>query len=77
MKQNCIKSNRLTLPKMGDVKIILHRPIPDGFKIKTGHIVKAADGYYVTCYKMNQYQQSALISTLIYLLVLIWDSNTF
>src|SRR4028119_1379258 len=48
MKQNCIKSNRITLPKIGDVKIILHRPIPDGFKIKTGHIVKAADGYYVT-----------------------------
>jgi putative transposase len=48
LKQDCIKSNRITLPKIGDVKIILHRPIPDGFKIKTGQIAKAADGYYVT-----------------------------
>jgi putative transposase len=48
MKQDCIKVNRITLPKMGDVKMILHRPIPDGFKIKTAQIIKAADGYYVT-----------------------------
>jgi putative transposase len=48
MKQDCIKDNRITLPKIGDVKIILHRPIPDGFKIKTAQVVKAADGYYVT-----------------------------
>ena len=48
MKQDCIKGNRITLPKIGDVKIILHRPIPDGFKIKTATIVFAADGYYVT-----------------------------
>ncbi|NJL42468.1 MAG: transposase [Pseudanabaena sp. SU_2_4] len=47
MKQDCIKANRITLPKIGDVKIILHRPIPDGFKIKTATIVKHADGYYV------------------------------
>src|SRR4028119_1403151 len=48
MKQDCIKGNRITWPKFGDVKIILHRPIPDGFKIKTATIVFAADGYYVT-----------------------------
>ncbi len=47
MQQDCIKGNRITLPKIGDVKIILHRPIPDGFKIKTAQIVKNADGYYV------------------------------
>lgn len=45
--QDCIKGNRITLPKIGNVKIILHRPIPDGFKIKTAQIVKNADGYYV------------------------------
>ncbi|MDY6938617.1 MAG: transposase, partial [Cyanobacteriota bacterium] len=33
-----IDGNRLTLPKFGDVKLILHRPIPDGFKIKTAII---------------------------------------
>lgn len=48
MKQDCIKGNRITLPKIGDVKIILHPPIPDGFKIQTATIVFAADGYYVT-----------------------------
>jgi putative transposase len=47
MPQDCIKGNRITLSKVGDVKIILHRPIPDGFKIKTATIVKNTDGYYV------------------------------
>ncbi len=47
MKQDCIQNNRITLPKIGKVKIILHRPILDGFKIKTAQVVKAADGYYV------------------------------
>jgi putative transposase len=47
MPQDCIQGNRITLPKIGNVKIILHRPIPDGFKIKTATIVKNADGYYV------------------------------
>lgn len=48
MKQDCIKGNRITFPKIGDVKIILHHPIPDGFNIKTAQIVKNADGWYVT-----------------------------
>jgi putative transposase len=48
MKQDCIKGNRITLLKIGEVKIILHRPIPDGFKIKAVTILFAADGYYVT-----------------------------
>jgi putative transposase len=32
----------------GKVKVVLHRSIPDGFKIKTVSITKKADGYYVT-----------------------------
>lgn len=48
MKQDCFKGNRITLPKIGEVKIILYRPIPEGFKIKEATIVFAADGYYVT-----------------------------
>ena len=48
MKQDCIKGNRITLPKIGDVKIILYRPIPDGFKIQAATIVFAANGYYVS-----------------------------
>ncbi|NEO50019.1 MAG: transposase, partial [Moorea sp. SIO4A3] len=37
-----------TLPKFGKVKMIYHRPIPEGFKIKTATITRKADGYYVT-----------------------------
>ncbi|MHC5819390.1 MAG: RNA-guided endonuclease InsQ/TnpB family protein [Nostoc sp.] len=48
-----IKSEHLTgkfiqLPKIGKVKMILHRPIPDGFKIKTATITRKADGYYIS-----------------------------
>ena len=32
----------------GKVKVILHRSIPDGFKIKTASVTKKADGYYLT-----------------------------
>lgn len=48
MSQECIKNNKINLPKIGKVKIILHRPIPNGFKIKTATIIKNADGWYVT-----------------------------
>ncbi|NES85190.1 MAG: transposase, partial [Moorea sp. SIO2B7] len=43
-----INGNILTLPKFGKVKMIYHRPIPDGFKVKTATITRKADGYYVT-----------------------------
>jgi putative transposase len=48
IKDDCIRNNLITLPKLGSIKLILHRPIPDGFKIKTASITKKADGYYVT-----------------------------
>jgi putative transposase len=48
IKADCIKGKYITLPKIGDVKIILHRPIPDGFTIKTCTVVCKADGWYVT-----------------------------
>ena len=32
----------------GKVKVILHRPLPNGFKVKTVSVTKKADGYYVT-----------------------------
>jgi putative transposase len=48
MKPDCIQGKFITLPKIGDVKLILHRPIPDGFAIKTCTIVCKADGWYVT-----------------------------
>jgi putative transposase len=48
MKPNCIIGKFITLPKIGDVKLILHRPIPDGFIIKTCTVVHKPDGWYVT-----------------------------
>ncbi|WP_088240122.1 RNA-guided endonuclease InsQ/TnpB family protein [Calothrix rhizosoleniae] len=47
-KRHHFVSNKITLSKIGDVKVIVHRPIPDGFDIKTVSVTKKADGYYVT-----------------------------
>jgi len=43
-----IKDNRINLSKIGWVKLVLHRPIPNGFKSKTAIITKKSDGWYVT-----------------------------
>jgi putative transposase len=49
---NCAKAgahlnNRfLKLSKIGEIPVIVHRPIPDGFVLKTAIIVKKADGWY-------------------------------
>ncbi len=47
MKEGCLRGDLIDLPKIGKVKIVLHRPIPDGFKIKTASITKKCDGYYL------------------------------
>ncbi|MBD2502680.1 RNA-guided endonuclease InsQ/TnpB family protein [Anabaena azotica] len=47
-KQHHFVNNKITLSKIGEVKVIVHRPIPDGFDIKTVSVTKKADGYYVT-----------------------------
>jgi putative transposase len=47
MKQDCIDGNSIKLPSFSRIKLILHRPIPDGFKIKTASVVQKADGWYV------------------------------
>ncbi len=47
-KQDYLQGHLINLPKLGKFKVILHRPIPDGFKIKTVSVTKKADGYYVT-----------------------------
>jgi len=46
MKEGCLQGNLINLPMFGKVKVILHRPIPDGFKIAS--VTKKADGYYLT-----------------------------
>jgi len=48
MKAGCIQGKFIALPKIGDVKVILHRQIPDGFAIKTATVTHKADGWYVT-----------------------------
>lgn len=48
MKQDCIDGKFITLPKIGAVKLILHRPLPEGFKLKTATVTCKADGWYVS-----------------------------
>jgi putative transposase len=47
IKDGCLQGNLINLPMFGKVKIVLHRPIPTGFKIKTASVTKKADGYYL------------------------------
>ena len=48
VKQDCIQGKHISLPKLGKLKVIFHRPIPDGFTIKTASITRKADGYYLS-----------------------------
>ncbi len=41
------QDNSIWTKKWGSIPVIVHRPIPDGFVLKTATIVKKADGYYV------------------------------
>ncbi|HEY9848859.1 MAG TPA: transposase [Leptolyngbyaceae cyanobacterium] len=51
---NCAKAGAhlnngiLKLSKIGEISVIVHRPIPDGLVLKTATIVKKADGWYVS-----------------------------
>lgn len=48
VKPDCINGKFIKLPSFDNVKLILHRPLPEGFKIKTATITNKADGWYVT-----------------------------
>ncbi len=48
IKDSCLQGNLINLPMFGKIKIILHRPIPVGFKVKTASITKKSDGFYLT-----------------------------
>lgn len=37
----------VNLAKIGLVPLIFHRPFPDGFTVKTGTVIKEADGFYI------------------------------
>ncbi|NJM74759.1 MAG: transposase [Acaryochloridaceae cyanobacterium RU_4_10] len=51
---NCAKAgahligNVLRLSRLGEIEVILHRPIPDGFDIKQATLIYKADGWYVS-----------------------------
>lgn len=46
-KNKELVGNLVNLPKIGKVKIILHRLIPDGFQFKTATVSRRADGWYI------------------------------
>lgn len=48
VKPEHIDGRFIQLPKIGKLKMILHRPLLDGFKVKTAAIIKKVDGYYIT-----------------------------
>ena len=47
-KRHHFANNKIILSKIGNVKVIVHRPLPVGFDIKIVSVTKKADGYYVT-----------------------------
>jgi putative transposase len=44
---NKIEGGILTLSKIGSMPVVMHRPFPDGFELKTATIVSKPDGWYV------------------------------
>ncbi|MGB3560759.1 MAG: transposase [Geitlerinemataceae cyanobacterium] len=61
MGKTPIAGNFLHLPKFGAVKLIKHRPIPDGFEVKTAIISRKADGWYATISIQNDSIPSPII----------------
>lgn len=47
VKQDWLQKKYINLPKIGSLKVILHRPLPNGFKIKTATVTNKADGWFV------------------------------
>jgi len=43
-----VNGNQIKLPKLGKMRIVLHRPMPDGFVVKTVRIIKKHSGWYAT-----------------------------
>ena len=47
LRNKHISDKFVELSGIGKVEIILHRPIPEGFAVKTGTIKLEADGWYI------------------------------
>ena len=41
-----LSASTLQMPRIGEIPLIIYRPIPDGFTLKTATLVKKADGWY-------------------------------
>ena len=53
-KASPIRGNEIKLPKIGLMPIVLHRPIPDGFVVKTVRVVRKHSGWYaVLCCQID------------------------
>nr|WP_033374001.1 RNA-guided endonuclease TnpB family protein [Spirulina subsalsa] len=64
-KPDWIDGNRIKLPKIGAVKFIQHRSLPDGFALKTVSITLKADGWYVTFSLEDKSVPSQLVETIV------------
>jgi putative transposase len=49
-----LEGERLNLSKIGEMKVIVHRPLPEGFTLKTCTIVRKADGWYCCISMQNE-----------------------
>jgi putative transposase len=47
-KASPVVGRQIKLPKLGAMPIVLHRPIPDGFAVKTVRVIRKHSGWYVT-----------------------------
>lgn len=53
-KENPITASKVKLPKIGEMPIVLHRPIPEGFEVKTVRVIRKHSGWYVTlCFQAD------------------------
>ena len=42
-----MEGETLRLSKIGLMLVVLHRPLPEGFELKTCTVIRKADGWYV------------------------------
>ena len=47
LEKTWYRCGKVFLPKLGEIKFIEHRPIPEGFTAKRALVTKKADGWYV------------------------------
>lgn len=47
-KESPVVGDQIKLPKLGMMPIVIHRPIPDGFRVKTVRIIRKHSGWYAT-----------------------------